>query len=41
MGLGLICLIIYPIGKRLNLRIQDDLAQRRQQFAMNIPAEVK
>jgi Na+/melibiose symporter-like transporter len=41
MGLGLICLIIYPIGKRLNLRIQDELAQRRQQFAMNIPAEVK
>jgi len=39
MGLGLVCLIIYPIGKKLNLRIQDELAQRRQQFATNIPAE--
>jgi hypothetical protein len=38
MGLGLVCLIIYPIGKKLNLRIQDELAQRRQQFATNIPA---
>jgi Na+/melibiose symporter-like transporter len=39
MALGLVCLIIYPIGKKLNLRIQDELAQRRQQFATNIPAE--
>ncbi|HYW70479.1 MAG TPA: MFS transporter [Pyrinomonadaceae bacterium] len=33
MALGLICLIIYPIGKKLNIRIQDELAQRRQEFA--------
>jgi Na+/melibiose symporter-like transporter len=39
MGLGLICLIIYPIGKSLNIRIQDELAQRRQQSGTTIPAE--
>jgi len=39
MGLALICLIIYPIGKKLNLLIQDELVQRRQQFATIIPAE--
>src|SRR5215813_5951020 len=33
MGLGLVCLVIYPIGKKLNLRIQEELIQRRQQFA--------
>jgi GPH family glycoside/pentoside/hexuronide:cation symporter len=33
MVLGLLCLIIYPIGKKLNLRIQDELTQRRQQYA--------
>jgi Na+/melibiose symporter-like transporter len=33
MVLGLMCLIIYPIGKKLNLRIQDELTQRRQQLA--------
>jgi Na+/melibiose symporter-like transporter len=38
MGLGLICLIVYPIGKNLNLRIQDELAQRREQSATTIPA---
>jgi len=27
------CLIAYPIGKRLNLQIQDDLAGRRKQYA--------
>jgi hypothetical protein len=39
MALGLICLIIYPIGKKLNLRVQDELAQRRQQFATSVPLE--
>lgn len=33
MVFGLVCLIIYPIGKKLNLRVQDELTQRRQQFA--------
>ncbi len=27
------CLIAYPIGRRLNLQIQDQLAERRQKFA--------
>jgi len=27
------CLIVYPIGKRLNLQIQDELAERRKKFA--------
>lgn len=26
------CLIAYPIGKRLNIQIQDDLAERRKEF---------
>jgi glycoside/pentoside/hexuronide:cation symporter, GPH family len=29
----LICLIVYPIGKKLNLEIQDELAERRRKFA--------
>jgi Na+/melibiose symporter-like transporter len=33
LGLGLVCLIVYPIGKKLNLRIQDELAERRLKLA--------
>jgi hypothetical protein len=29
LGLGIVCLVVYPIGKRLNLRIQDELGERR------------
>jgi Na+/melibiose symporter-like transporter len=31
--LGVICLIAYPIGKELNLRIGDELAERRKGYA--------
>jgi Na+/melibiose symporter-like transporter len=31
-ALGLVCLAIYPIGKELNLRIQDELSERRKGF---------
>jgi len=38
--LGLVCLIIYPIGKSLNRRMQDELTERRKQYAASsaIPA---
>lgn len=36
--IGLICLAIYPIGRRLNLRIQDDLVERRKQYASETAA---
>jgi Na+/melibiose symporter-like transporter len=29
----LVCLVFYPIGKKLNLQIQDELAERRRKFA--------
>jgi Na+/melibiose symporter-like transporter len=29
LGCALVCLIVYPIGKALNTRIQDELAERR------------
>ena len=32
-GLGLVCLALYPITKELNLRIGDELAERRKKFA--------
>jgi Na+/melibiose symporter-like transporter len=32
--LGLVCLAIYPIGKELNARIQNELEQRRRAYAM-------
>jgi Na+/melibiose symporter-like transporter len=32
--LGVVCLAIYPIGKKLNLRIQDELVERRKQYAV-------
>ena len=31
----LACLFSYPIGKKLNLQIQDELAERRKKFATN------
>ncbi len=31
-GLIVICLLYYPIGKKLNIQIQDELAERRKQF---------
>ncbi|PTX91557.1 MFS transporter [Opitutus sp. ER46] len=37
-ALGLVCLAIYPIGKALNLRIQDELAERRRQMAAGVAA---
>ena len=33
LGLGLVCLVVYPIGKKLNLRSQDELAERRLKLA--------
>jgi Na+/melibiose symporter-like transporter len=33
LGLGLVCLVIYPIGKSLNLRIQNELTERRAKYA--------
>jgi glycoside/pentoside/hexuronide:cation symporter, GPH family len=33
LGLVLVCLAIYPIGKALNLRIQEELAARRKAYA--------
>lgn len=33
MVLGLICLAMYPIGKKLNLKIQDELVERRKEYA--------
>jgi Na+/melibiose symporter-like transporter len=36
--LGIVCLMIYPIGKKLNLRIQDDLVERRNQYASETAA---
>ncbi len=38
LGLVLVCLIIYPIGKALNLRVQDELAERRRRYAAAGPA---
>ena len=32
-ALGLVCLAFYPISKELNLRIGDELAERRKKFA--------
>lgn len=33
LALVIICLLVYPIGKKLNLRIQDELVERRQKYA--------
>lgn len=33
LGLVLVCLALYPIGKSLNLRIQAELADRRRRYA--------
>ena len=35
--LGLVCLIIYPIGKSLNLRMQNELTERRKQYSAANP----
>jgi GPH family glycoside/pentoside/hexuronide:cation symporter len=32
-ALGLVCLAVYPIGKELNIRIENELAERRKQYA--------
>jgi len=32
-ALGVLCMFFYPISKELNLRIGDELAERRKQFA--------
>jgi Na+/melibiose symporter-like transporter len=32
--LGLLCLAIYPITKELNIRIQDELTERRKRYAV-------
>jgi len=32
-GIVIVCLLCYKIGKRLNLQIQDELAERRSKFA--------
>ena len=29
-----VCLVVYPIGKQLNIRIQDELAERRKKFGV-------
>ena len=34
--LGLVCLAMYPIGKELNQRIQDELTERRKKFATEV-----
>jgi Na+/melibiose symporter-like transporter len=36
-AIGIVCLMIYPIGKALNLRIQDELVERRKKFAAQTP----
>ena len=33
MLIALVCLVVYPIGKDLNLRIQNELEERRKKFA--------
>ena len=33
LALVIVCLALYPIGKRLGLRIQAELADRRKQYA--------
>jgi glycoside/pentoside/hexuronide:cation symporter, GPH family len=33
LAIVLVCLAIYPIGKSLNLKIQDELTERRKQYA--------
>ncbi len=33
LGIVLVCLVVYPISKALNVKIQDDLTERRKQYA--------
>lgn len=37
---GLVCLGIYPIGKKLNVRIQDELVERRNKYESQTVASV-
>jgi Na+/melibiose symporter-like transporter len=37
LGAGIVCLVVYPIGRQLNLRIQDELAERRLKHATTAP----
>jgi Na+/melibiose symporter-like transporter len=37
LGLVMVCLAVYPIGKTFNLRIQEELAERRRSYK---PVEV-
>jgi len=37
-ALCIVCLALYPISKALNLRIQNDLLERRKQFTSENPA---
>ena len=38
-ALGIVCLIIYPIGKSLNIRMQNELTERRKHYASGaVPA---
>jgi Na+/melibiose symporter-like transporter len=37
-ALGVICVLLYPIGKELNLRIGAELEQRRKGYAGQQPA---
>ena len=36
--LGLVCLIIYPIGKAMNQQMQAELTERRKQYTSSTPA---
>ncbi len=38
LALGIVCLAIYPIGKALNIRIQDELTERRKKYSTANPA---
>jgi GPH family glycoside/pentoside/hexuronide:cation symporter len=33
LALGIVCLVIYPIGKTLNIRVQDELTERRKKYS--------
>jgi Na+/melibiose symporter-like transporter len=40
LALGLVCLAIYPIGKAMNLTIQNDLIERRKQYTAEATPEL-
>jgi hypothetical protein len=35
---GIVCLVVYPIGQKLNRQIQDELAERRSRYASEAAA---